>query len=92
MTFYINPPRGTVRLDKLISYTHKRLGFLLTVYGCHGNVISMRELLEKESTMKDAECLIEGSKKDNISHFNLRYTSILYMLVVRYFRLCAFSL
>lgn len=72
MSFYINPPLGNVQLASLELYCSKRLSFQLGAMGCHGNVIAMRELIQQESTVQDSECLIEGSKKDQVSHFALR--------------------
>ncbi len=45
---------------------------LTTSLGCHGNIVAMREALLSLATVEASDCLIEGSKKDAISHFTLR--------------------
>ena len=72
MAFYIEPPFGNISLSNLECYAKKRLDFLLKVAACHGSVVKMKDVVEGCSTVSDSDCLIEGTKKDSLSHFILR--------------------
>lgn len=72
MAFYLFPPRGTVPLEKLAHMTVTRMKFLLAVHHCHGNSAFMHDLVNDAEVVEDSDVLIEGSTKDDISHFSLR--------------------
>ena len=72
MAFYVKPPKGKIALEKLETYTKKRLEFLLQVWNCSGDVVMMKDLVEEVAMVTDSDCLIEGSHKDIVSHFMLR--------------------
>lgn len=71
MAFYIKPPEGFGALEKLRVYALRRMNFLLEVLKC-AEATDFQELLEKGTTAVHSDCLIEGSRKDRISHFLLR--------------------
>ena len=73
MAFYIKPPSGTENLQNLAVFGKKRLTFLKQVLRCD-SITDFRGLLECADTADDSECLIEGTTKDRVSHFLLRYT------------------
>ena len=72
MAFYIKPPEGHTHLSNLQTWALKRLQFLITVYGCQGNLVALKDLTEEAGTVNECECLLEGTKKDAVSHFFLR--------------------
>lgn len=72
MAFYILPPSGDVNISTLEKWAFKRLSFLLCIYRCHGNMNTLKDLIENPSSAEDSDCLIEGTTKDAISHFILR--------------------
>ena len=82
MALYIDPPSGIVQLGRLERYARTRLAFLLKVARCHGNAMLLRDVMTECAAMEAADCLIEGSKKDEISHFLLRleFCSLLHSL------------
>ncbi|XP_041467466.1 probable DNA primase large subunit [Lytechinus variegatus] len=71
MAYYIKPPDGFGTLEKLRVYALRRMNFLVEVVNC-AEATDFQQLLEKGATAVDSDCLIEGSKKDRISHFLLR--------------------
>ena len=76
MSFYVHPPGGLAQLARLESWAHKRLQFLMAVQSCHGNMMLLNDLLGQASTVEDCDCLLEGTKKDAVSHFVLRCENI----------------
>ena len=40
---------------------------------CHGNPVAMQDVLLSTSAVESSDCLIEGSTKDAVTHFTLRY-------------------
>ena len=50
----------------------QRLTFLLSVDACHGDLVGIKDLVEEATCAELSDCLIEGSKMDQISHFMLR--------------------
>ena len=79
MAFYIKPPEGKGNLESLRVYALRRMNFLAEVLACK-DADDFRSLLEKGSTAVDSDCLIEGSRKDRISHFLLRYIDLLVVI------------
>ena len=73
MAFYIKPPRGHIDISTLEDWAMKRTMFLLNIYSCRGNLFAVKELIESEETAKCSDCLIEGTTKDAVSHFILRF-------------------
>ena len=71
MAFYIKPPSGNTRYDQLDVFGRKRLQFLHQVLDCEDSE-AFHNLLQQGDTAENSECLIEGTKKDRISHFFLR--------------------
>ena len=67
MTFYIQPPVGIASLISLDEYATKRLDFLIEIANNRGSSVAV--CLDK---VTKSDCLIEGSKKDALSHFILR--------------------
>jgi len=74
MSFYLIPPRGVVSIDLLQQWTIKRANFLRFVYDNNNSFVALKSLMEHESAASEyGDCLIEGSAKDVISHFTLRW-------------------
>ncbi|XP_045603399.1 uncharacterized protein [Procambarus clarkii] len=77
MTFYIKPPEGNISLSKLRQDAETRLLFLLQIHQRWGDTDQMRSItLDHPYIRSNSECLIEGSRKDRISHFLLRLASL----------------
>ena len=72
MVFYIFPPSGRLSLSNIESYLLKRMTLAVKMSTCEGNFHAIRDMLEEVSVVTNSECLIEGSRKDQISHFLLR--------------------
>ena len=76
MTFYLLPPRGSIPLAELEGISWRRLSFLLQVgasSGAGASYMAIKDLVEENGTVEHSECLIEGTKKDAVGHFLLRY-------------------
>ncbi|XP_072033513.1 DNA primase large subunit-like [Amphiura filiformis] len=71
MAFYIKPPSGNCRYEQLSVYGRKRLQFLRQMCDCE-DASAFQSLIQQEDTAVNSECLIEGTKRDRISHFFLR--------------------
>lgn len=74
MAFYLRPPSGNISLEKLESFAWRRLCFLIKILETHNNnnIVLTNLVYEDVSLVSDSDCLIEGTKKDQISHFILR--------------------
>ena len=72
MALYINPPRGNITLTQFEEFAKTRLKFLLDIETCKANHSHLRKLVENHILVSNSDCLIEGSRKDNISHFIMR--------------------
>ncbi|XP_064598355.1 uncharacterized protein LOC135464747 isoform X2 [Liolophura sinensis] len=72
MTFYFKPPSGTTQLQRLEKLALTRLNFLLKLVVTSGDPVKVHDLLTDISLVEDSDCLIEGTRKDRISHFVLR--------------------
>ncbi|XP_071549404.1 uncharacterized protein [Panulirus ornatus] len=73
MAFYIKPPEGNISLSRLYEDAETRLLFLCEVHQCCGSSGQIQSILvDHPSIASNSECLIEGSRKDRISHFVLR--------------------
>ncbi|CAH1790180.1 unnamed protein product [Owenia fusiformis] len=73
MAFYLQPPDGNIPIEKLASFSLKRLKFLLKFVDQQpGDVESFHEFVSSYTSVEDSECLIEGTTKDKVSHFTLR--------------------
>lgn len=73
MAFYIEPPKGDISINQLENWALKRLRLLLDLICCHGDMEAVREVMENPSSAAKSDCLIEGTAKDAVSHFILRY-------------------
>lgn len=73
MAFYIEPPRGNISINQLENWALKRLRLLLDLIRCHGGMEAVKEVMENPSSAANSDCLIEGTTKDAVSHFILRY-------------------
>ncbi|XP_027230376.2 uncharacterized protein Prim2 [Penaeus vannamei] len=77
MTFYIKPPQGTVSLYKLYEEAEVRLQYLVQINQHWGDATKISSILtDNPSIASKSECLIEGSRKDQISHFILRFACV----------------
>ncbi|XP_053656083.2 uncharacterized protein [Cherax quadricarinatus] len=77
MTFYIKPPEGNVSLSSLYQYAETRLLFLSQVHQRWGDDDQVRRITtDHPSIRSNSECLIEGSRKDRMSHFVLRLATL----------------
>ncbi|XP_063598168.1 uncharacterized protein LOC134774710 [Penaeus indicus] len=77
MAFYIKPPQGTVSLYKLWEEAEVRLQYLVQINQHWGDATKISRILtDSPSIASKSECLIEGSRKDQISHFILRFACI----------------
>ncbi|XP_035661475.1 DNA primase large subunit-like isoform X2 [Branchiostoma floridae] len=72
MTFYISPPKGNMSLHRLHSSCCRRLTFLKEVFARGRDLSKLTELTFLCSTVERSDCLIEGSRIDQASHFTLR--------------------
>ncbi|XP_029644035.1 DNA primase large subunit isoform X1 [Octopus sinensis] len=72
MSFYIKPPSGNISLEKLEKFAFKRLDFLIRVLGAGDDFMALTDLVKDLSLVADSDCFIEGTKKDQVSHFILR--------------------
>ncbi|GAB1608839.1 hypothetical protein Ahia01_001168500, partial [Argonauta hians] len=72
MCFYLKPPTGNISLEKLEKFSFKRLDFLIRVLAAADDFIALTDLVKDLSLVADSDYLIEGTKKDQISHFILR--------------------
>lgn len=64
---------GGITISQLENWAVKRLQFLLDIFGCHGNMDAVKQLMESPLSVEKSDCLIEGTTKDAVSHFILRY-------------------
>ncbi|KAG7164085.1 DNA primase large subunit-like 2 [Homarus americanus] len=77
MTFYMKPPEGNIQLNKLYQDAETRLFFLCQIHQCWGDIDQVRSIIVDHSSIRsNSDCLIEGSRKDRISHFVLRLTCL----------------
>ncbi|XP_042855776.1 DNA primase large subunit-like [Penaeus japonicus] len=77
MTFYIKPPQGTVSLHKLREDAEVRLRYLIQINQHWGDATRISGILTDDPSLASkSECLIEGSRKDQISHFVLRLACV----------------
>ncbi|XP_066264384.1 uncharacterized protein [Branchiostoma lanceolatum] len=72
MTFYISPPKGNVSLQRLQSSCCQRVAFLKEVFARGRDLSKLSELTFLCNTVERSDCLIEGSRIDQASHFTLR--------------------
>ncbi|XP_046555482.1 DNA primase large subunit-like [Haliotis rubra] len=72
MAFYLRPSTGHVSLQKLHTFAVNRLEFLLKIHHAGGDRLRLLDITNNIQTVADSDCLIEGTQKDNISHFILR--------------------
>ena len=72
MAFYYKPPKGVLSFSKLDHGAKIRLQFLLDIHNCNGNMVLLKDLVEQACTVEDSEWLIEGGKKDQVSHYFCR--------------------
>lgn len=73
MSFYLEPPSGTISLQNLERFAEKRLDFLTKIYEARNDRVRLFDVVHDAGNVVDSECLIDGTKKDAISHFILRY-------------------
>ncbi|XP_015915691.1 DNA primase large subunit isoform X2 [Parasteatoda tepidariorum] len=71
MAVYIKPPKGHINLVKLCAFIKTRLLFLYFIRG--KSAVEIKQGIEQENVLNAFDCLIEGSMKDRISHFVLRF-------------------
>ncbi|XP_071101155.1 DNA primase large subunit-like [Haliotis cracherodii] len=72
MAFYLRPTTGHVSLQKLHTFAVNRLEFLLKIHQAGGDRLRLLDIANNLQTVANSDCLIEGTQKDNISHFILR--------------------
>ena len=73
MAFYLRPPSGNISLEKLEAFARRRLCFLIKILETDKKNLTFTDwVYEDVSLVADSDCLIEGTKKDQISHFILR--------------------
>ncbi|XP_078701408.1 DNA primase large subunit-like isoform X1 [Branchiostoma floridae x Branchiostoma belcheri] len=72
MAFYLSPPKGTVSLQRLQSSCSQRLAFLKEVFARGRDLSKLSDLTFLGRTVERSDCLIEGSRIDQASHFTLR--------------------
>ncbi|CAC5388432.1 PRI2 [Mytilus coruscus] len=72
MSFYLEPPSGTISLQNLERFGEKRLNFLIKIYEAKNDRVRLFDVVHDAGNVVDSECLIDGTKKDAISHFFLR--------------------
>ncbi|XP_067648616.1 uncharacterized protein [Haliotis asinina] len=72
MAFYLRPSTGHVSLQKLHTFAVNRLEFLLKIHNAGGDRLRLLDITNNIQTVADSDCLIDGTQKDNISHFILR--------------------
>ncbi|XP_063412112.1 uncharacterized protein LOC134694932 [Mytilus trossulus] len=72
MSFYLEPPSGTISLQNLERFAEKRLDFLIKIYEARNDRVRLFDVVHDAGNVVDSECLIDGTKKDAISHFILR--------------------
>ncbi|XP_052079432.1 uncharacterized protein LOC127717709 [Mytilus californianus] len=72
MSFYLEPPSGTISLQNLERFAEKRLNFLMKIYEAKNDRVRLFDVVHHAGNVVDSECLIDGTKKDAISHFILR--------------------
>lgn len=70
MAFYVKPPKGNIPLDKLFNFGEKRLRFLYEL--CSTSENKLQDLIQRVELLEKADCLIEGTTKDKVSHFLLK--------------------
>jgi hypothetical protein len=73
MSFYLGPPSGRISLQNLERFAEKRLDFLIQIFKAKNDRVKLFDVVQDSVNVADSECLIDGSKKDGISHFILRY-------------------
>ncbi|XP_074663032.1 DNA primase large subunit-like [Tubulanus polymorphus] len=82
MAFYLKPCNGNISLSALEDICLRRCLFLAEITRFDGNFVKMKdyiigsEISDTDSShhhlVEGSECLIEGTKKDNVAHFMLR--------------------
>ena len=73
MAFYLRVPSCDTSLSTVEECAVKRLEFLLQISECHGDYISMKDLIDDPLTVESVGIFVmEGSKNDRIGHFFLR--------------------
>lgn len=75
--FYIEAPRGILSLKNFELYATVRLKFLFRVIKCR-NIEEFLSVLSERNLVADSDVLLEGSHKDIISHYTLRFHCIMF--------------
>ena len=78
MAFYIQPPVGNISLLNLTKFSKARLELLFFIMeNIHTDVrTTVSSLLSESQNVFRSDCLIEGTTKDGISHFILRFAKL----------------
>lgn len=72
MTFYLKPPDGSIPTYKFETFAECRLKFLISVLN-HPKE-SLQEILEINSISRShLDCVIDGTAKDRVANFALRF-------------------
>ncbi|KAH9524401.1 hypothetical protein Btru_054436 [Bulinus truncatus] len=71
MSFYLLPPEGIAPYHKLEEYGLTRLHFLLRLMHCRDGS-EVNDVIQDAYVIDHSDCLINGTAKDNISHYILR--------------------
>lgn len=77
MAIYLKPPEGCASLYNLYDCSETRLQYLILLDKHYGNKEEINNILSSNPRLtSNSDCLIEGSRKDRITHFILRLASV----------------
>ncbi|CAL4071455.1 unnamed protein product, partial [Meganyctiphanes norvegica] len=77
MAIYLKPPEGCTSLYHLYDTTETRLQYLILLDKHYGNHEEVKRILSSNPHLaSNSDCLIDGSRKDRITHFILRLASV----------------